>query len=419
MTPRHLAKLVLRQSPYRVAMALGLGVGASVLLACNSEPKDQVIAADVSGTPLAGLRADELENFLAGDAEFETPFRDTQGLGPVYIRQSCSSCHASDGKGPGAVHKMVVMQADGVHPADDQSALPYGHTVRNQVAGTAVEGIGIPQNVANLKVSKRIPPAVFGRGFVEAILDSEIERVEAEQGQRSDGISGRINRVTFESQANPETTVHHFTFKQAGLIGRFGLKARVATLDDFAADALQGDMGITSPMRPDEAPMPAGIEDGLAGIDTDLATINHLANYMRVLAIPERRDLRADGVELFAKAQCSVCHVPTLHTRADYPIALLADIDAPIFSDLLLHDMGQEAADGMSDMSATSQEWKTAPLIGLRFFTTYLHDGRARTLDEAIRMHAGVGSEANASVAAYEALSATQRETLLDYVGRL
>jgi CxxC motif-containing protein (DUF1111 family) len=368
---------------------------------------------------LPGISEEERALFDLGDAAFETPFRPAQGLGPVYIRHSCNSCHAADGKGPGAVHKMVVMAEDGISAASDQSALPYGPTLRNQVIAGVEHGIDIPQGVANLKVSKRIPPAVFGRGYLEAIADSEIERIEREQSQRSDGISGRINRVTFESQANSDQRFHQYVYKQGNLIGRFGLKARVPTLDDFCADALQGDMGITSPMRPEEAPMPAGIEDELPGVDISIDLVNDLAAYVRLIAIPERSELTPRGQELFTASQCSVCHTPTLRTRADYPIAVLADIDAPIFSDLLLHDMGHEAADGMSDMSATSTEWKTAPLMGLRFFTTFLHDGRARTLDEAIRMHRGVGSEANSSVDYYENLAPDDRAALLDYVGRL
>jgi CxxC motif-containing protein (DUF1111 family) len=389
------------------------------LAACASEESETAISADASDLPLPGISEEERTLFDIGDAAFETPFRPAQGLGPVYIRHSCNSCHAADGKGPGAVHKMVVMAEDGISAASDQSALPYGPTLRNQVIAGVEHGIDIPQGVANLKVSKRIPPAVFGRGYLEAIADSEIERVELEQSQRSDGISGRINRVTFESHANSDQRFHHYVYKQGNLIGRFGLKARVPTLDDFCADALQGDMGITSPMRPEEAPMPAGIEDELPGVDISIDLVNDLAAYVRLIAIPERSELTPRGQELFTASQCSVCHTPTLRTRADYPIAVLADIDAPIFSDLLLHDMGHEAADGMSDMNATSAEWKTAPLMGLRFFTTFLHDGRARTLDEAIRMHRGVGSEANSSVDYYENLAPDDRAALLDYVGRL
>ena len=96
---------------------------------------------------------------------------------------------------------------------------------------------------------------------MEAVLDSEIERVEREQAARTDGIHGRINRVTYASEPNPDDLARTYAKGDAGLIGRFGLKARIATLDDFTADAFQGDMGITTPLRPVELPNPDGLTD--------------------------------------------------------------------------------------------------------------------------------------------------------------
>ena len=122
---------------------------------------------------------------------------------------------------------------------------------------------------------------------------------------------------------------------------------------------------------------------------------------------------------LFEQASCSVCHVPSLRTRADYPIPQLAGIDAPVFTDLLLHDMGSALADGLTDENAHSTEWKTAPLIGLRFMRTYLHDGRARSVLDAIEQHEGPGSQANESIRAFHALSAEDRAALVAYVQSL
>ena len=108
--------------------------------------------------------------------------------------------------------------------------------------------------------------------------------------------------------------------------------------------------------------------------------------------------------------------MPSLKTRADYPFAPLAGIDAPVFTDLLLHDMGADHADGLVDGMATSRQWKTPPLIGLRLMNTYLHDGRATTIADAIEGHNADGSEAQDSVARFHALSAAQQQTLIDYV---
>src|SRR5262249_52943988 len=159
----------------------------------------------------------------------------------------------------------------------------------------------------------------------------------------------------------------------------------IATLDEFTADALQGDMGITSPLRPIEFANPDGLTDDLKpGVDVTAESVNARATYMRLIAIPRRTGLADAAKELFDEVKCSACHVPSLKTRADYPLPLLAGIDAPIFTDLLLHDMGDELADGMVDGEAASRDWRTSPLIGLRFNKTFLHDGRAHSIEEAI-----------------------------------
>jgi CxxC motif-containing protein (DUF1111 family) len=170
-------------------------------------------------------------------------------------------------------------------------------------------------------------------------------------------------------------------------------------------------------MRPTELPNPDGLtDDDRAGVDLGQDHIDRVAFYMRRIAIPKRVGLPDGGPALFDQAKCSVCHVPSLHTRADYPIPELADIDAPVFTDMLLHDMGPDLADGLTDQSASSSGWRTAPLIGLRFAHTYLHDGRAQSVRDAIAAHAGEGA---AAAAAFAAMSAADQETLLTYVEAL
>ncbi len=420
-----------------LAVACGLA-GALLLPACSSDadpvasapppapttaptttaPPAPEPALDRFDVPIAGATDAERALFAEGDRLFETPLRDADGLGPLYTRTSCGSCHVSGIRGPGAVQKMVVVLADGFTPADDQSGLPFGNTVHPLFTGGGTRGIVPPTSLANLKITTRVGSPIIGRGYVEAVLDSEIERVAQEQSARSDGIHGRINHVVYASEANPDARFHAHK-KGDVLIGRFGMKGRIATLDDFAADALQGDMGITSPLRPTEIPNPDGLTDDLKpGIDVGIDSVNTRAMYVRLTAIPARAPAPA-GAALFAKISCATCHVPTLKTRSDYPIAALAGIDAPIYSDVLLHDMGEDLADGIRDGEATSRDWRTPPLIGLRFAKTYLHDSRAHSLDEAILLHDGRGSEAAGSVTAYRALSAADREALLTFVGTL
>jgi CxxC motif-containing protein (DUF1111 family) len=322
---------------------------------------------------------------------------------------------------------MSVVEADGVTPAADQSMLAFGHTVHPLVQPSAADEqptpILPPVGQSSVKLTTRIGPPVLGRGYMEAVDDSEIERVEAEQAARTDDIHGRINHVAYASEPNEDTTFYDYAKGQM-VIGRFGLKARVPTLDDFTADAFQGDMGITSPLRPNEFPNPDGVtDDGKPGVDVDYRSVNLRATYIRLLAIP-RRDVSDVGANLFEATQCAVCHVPSLQTRADYPIAELAGIDAEVYTDFLLHRMGHDLADGMPassgvDGQAGSFEWRTAPLIGLRFNRTLLHDGRAKTVEAAVLGHRGEGSEANASVDRFQALSDSDRAQLLEFVQAL
>lgn len=370
-----------------------------------------------SDVPVAGATKAELRVFAQGDRLFDLPMREADGLGPLFTEDHCSACHAGAVRGPGLVQKMVVVMADGFTPADDQSALPYGQTVHPRTTAGATKNISVPESAASVKVSTRMGPAVLGRGYLEAIEDAEILKQEALQRTRDDGIRGRVHHVVYASEPNTDTRFH--THKRGDtLIGRFGLKARVGTLDDFTADAFQGDMGITSPLRPSEFPNPENLlDDRKPGIDVDYDSINFRTNYVRLLAIP-KRDV-ANGSNLFAEARCSVCHTPSLRTRADYPIHAIAGVDAPVYSDLLLHDMGEKLADGIRDGDAGPREWRSAPLIGLRYQKSFLHDGRVNSIRDAILEHEGPGSQANDSVRRYKALSPADQSKLDVFVGTL
>jgi CxxC motif-containing protein (DUF1111 family) len=392
---------------------------ATGIWGCAEDPLDGlvVVGEDRSDRPLEGLDDAWMTRFAAGDVQFERVFRDTTGLGPLYIRHACASCHEDDARGPGAITKMVVVGADGVTPSDDQSALPFGHTARTQLSADATQPIAPPEDADDVLVTRRFGPPVFGRGYVEAIADAEIERVASEQAARSDAIHGHVNRVSWQSEGNADTSFHDYGPGSTELIGRFGLKARIATIDEFVADAYQGDMGITSPLRPEELANPEGLTDDLlGGVDVDADAVNATADYVRLLRIPERTAPEPRGASLFAEVRCAVCHVPSMRTRDDYPIPQLAGIDAPIYSDLLLHDMGDTLADGLVEGGAGPRDWKTPPLMGLRHMESFLHDGRAATVAEAIAGHRGPGSEANDAIDRYDALSADERAALLGFV---
>ncbi len=420
------------------ALALGAGGAGGASAACSTASAEPASDAGAAGDaapsanaapgspdlPIANLSPADLARFNDGDTLFNVSYRAADGLGPLYVRTGCGDCHADVSRGPGLVQKMAVVMADGFTPAPDQSKLMFGLTVEPLVTAPAKTPIVPPAGDSSIKVTVRIGPPVMGHGYMEAVADSEIERIAATQKAMGGLIAGRINRVIYGSEANTDTSFHKHVKGESNLIGRFGLKARNVTLDDFIAGALLGDIGITTPMRPVENPNPDGItDDGKPGVDTTLDTVNTVSFYVRHLAIPERVGLTPEGEQLFAQTGCATCHVPSLKTRADYPIAQLAGIDAPVFTDFLLHDMGTDLADGVPantiDGQASSRDWRTGALIGLRFSKTYMHDGRAKNIRDAILLHGGPGSEAAPCIELFKHYTPDNQDVLVRYVEAL
>lgn len=371
---------------------------------------------DPADVPVQGLDSSELVDFQEGDALFGTPLRDADGLGPVYIRTSCAACHTGGARGPGFVTKFGAVDANG-EPLAQSPLLAWGHTERPFVAGPGKTPLLAP-NDTSIRTSLRFGPAVFGLGYVEAVRDDEILRIESEQAASAGPVKGVANRVSYGSEDNADARFHVYK-KGDAAIGRFGFKARIATLDDFTADALQGDMGITSPLRPNELPNPDGLtDDNKPGVDFSMRSVRLRANYMRMIAIP-RRVQDARGASLFASTGCAMCHVPSMGVRSDYPYESIRAAGAPIYSDLLLHDMGEGLSDHLPqgvDGRATARQWRTAPLMGLRYNKTYLHDGRARSVEEAVLAHESTGSQANDAVKKFQSLTSEAHQALLHFV---
>lgn len=385
----------------RAALRSGaLGLVTAALLGCSYS---KVVSEDPRDLPLADLDAAHAQRFQEGDALFDTTFRDADGLGPLYIRQACGACHEQAGRGPGFVEKLLVAHA----------SLSFGPTVRPHVAG----GARSPHTPSpDQRVATRASLPVWGRGLMEAIDERDIEALERAQAADG-GVTGRINRVRYASQAHPQAS-RPYSLGQTGVVGRFGHRARVATLDDFTADALQGDMGLTSPLRPQELPNPDALaDDGKAGVDVAMGDVTAIADYVRLLRLPR---LAADpaGLEFFQTIGCAACHVFDWRT-GQAALAPLRGIPAPVYTDLLLHDLGPSFAEPTVEGDAAPSEWRTAPLIGLRFQPTFLHDGRATTLDDAVRLHGGPGSEAKPSVDAYDRLTEAERAQLLRFLSTL
>jgi CxxC motif-containing protein (DUF1111 family) len=356
------------------------------------------VALDLPSTPLRGATDAERVAFRNGDELFEAVVREGDGLGPLYIRDSCVACHAADARGPGLVTKMVVSESARGHAAD---LLPYGPTERPYVAGSAELPLVAPEHEL-VSITVRQPPAVFGRGYLEAIAESELYRLELEARERTGSIRGRLHRL-------PD-----------GRIGRFGIKARLATVRAFTADALNGDMGITTPDYPAEPPGPEGLlDDKKPGVDFSSEQVTLLSDYVRLLEIPDRKPATARGRELFQRASCATCHVPSLLTESAFDIPALAGIRADVYTDLLLHDMGLALSDGQTEGNAGPREYRTSPLVGVRFMTTFLHDGRARDVEQAILAHGAPDSEGRDSVAVYVAMPENDRRELIRFVEAL
>ena len=354
---------------------------------------------DRPGLPLSRASEAELRNFREGDALFEATVRESDGLGPLYVRDSCAACHQADGRGPGFVSKLAPVGTSS--KSAFAALLPLGPTERPFMTAGAKQALRAA-DPDKLRSVRRLPPAVFGRGYLEAIQEQELERLAAAAAARSGAVRGRPNRLV------------------DGKIGRFGVKARLATLEHFTADALNGDMGITTPLRPNEPAGPEGLsDDGKPGIDFDASRVTRLSDYVRLLEIPFRKPVDGPALALFERVGCASCHVPSLRTDAHFRVAALSDIDAPVYSDLLLHDMGEALSDGQYEADAQPREFRTAPLIGLRFLPSLLHDGRARDVAEAIEAHGVPGSEGQESFASYRNLSQTDRTRLVRFVETL
>jgi CxxC motif-containing protein (DUF1111 family) len=394
----------------RAGLVAGLIVLA--LTGCDALLTEAPDGADALDGPLPGITDAQFRMFLAGDEAFEQPFTPQTGLGPVFNHVSCAGCHPGDGRG--TPDEILVRFSRG-----DDLLLDQGGPQQQDKAIPGAEPEEIPEGAAT---SPRLPPPVFGRGLIEAIPQETILAGADPDDEDGDGISGRPNLLRAPSWV-PAAEVGG----GSGLhVGRFGLKANIASLLHQVAGAYQQDMGITSDFLPEE---PGAYQAGGQGVgdmapDPELPgqRVRETTMYVRLLAPPaqgERTARVVRGETLFADANCDGCHTPSMRT-GPHAIDALVDQDVFLYSDLLLHDMGEGLADFRPDGAATGREWKTPPLWGLRVAADfiggevfYLHDGRTTSLDEAIRAH---GGESQASTDAYIALPEVDQAALRAFV---
>ncbi len=326
---------------------------------------------------------------------------------------SCASCHEQPVVGGGGSIEEggedVELHATAFHggtaQCDDLGAVG-GQVIQKQLtpAFSAYTGLTAePIPAAATDSGHRTTPDLFGFGLLDAVPDAEILARADPLDRNGDGISGRPNRTA------------------DGRLGRFGRKAQAATLREFNADAFVMEMGVTNPLNQTEQtigglPLPPGI-DPLPEPEISLPQLDAVDAFVRFLAPPPRALLGllgARGAFVFSRIGCASCHTPVLVTGAN-PVRALRFKAVPAFTDLLLHDMGPDLAD-ICLGQAQPAEFRTEPLMGLRFATTFLHDGRAATISQAIDLHDGEGLAARNR---FVRLTAFERAALLKFLGSL
>jgi len=416
---------------------------------------------DAYSMPHTNLTRKHRREFVVGNSFFKDNWvtapataENRDGLGPLFHARSCSACHIMDGRGAPPAGNDEVMTglllrlsvpgndgpvADPVYgnqlavrsiPGAQPEAGVQVHWIESAttLSGDEVVNLRRPDikvlrwhygdPAAGLMIGPRLAPPVFGGGLLEAVTESDIEKSADPDDKNNDGISGRVNHVRDNA-------------KNAKATGRFGWKANVPTLRQQAAEAFHSDFGITTNERPDEPYTVAqaaklSVFPNGGKPEADALVMDRMESYLRGLGVPARRNLADSAVQrgeaIFRKLNCVACHLPEMKTSGDYPLEELRAQTIHPYTDLLLHDMGAELADGRPDGEASGTEWRTAPLWGIGLNaavngnTFFLHDGRARNFTEAILWH---GGEAAASREAFKQLSKDDRAALVKFLESL
>lgn len=392
----------------------------------------------------------------AGDAAFEAPFVTApallhQGLGPVYNNVSCVNCHIADGRGkpPEPNEQLLSMLFRVSVPGTDDHGGPnpapgfggqlqqraivgrmpeadvqitYSYTTGYYADGTPYELRAPSYVLANpymalpsgMMLSPRVAPPVFGLGLLEAIPEASILENADENDADGDGISGKPNYVWDVASSQMA-------------LGRFGWKCGAPNLLQQSAGAYNEDMGVTNYLFPRESCFGQIQYDSFAD-DPEVpdSILYAVAVYTRTLAVPARRNLSDPqvirGKQVFNDAKCSSCHIPMMRTGTDISFPEASNQVIFPYTDMLLHDMGPGLADNRPDYAASGQEWRTSPLWGIGLTQTvnghnyFLHDGRARTLEEAILWH---GGEAAASASYFSNAAQSDRDALIAFLKSL
>ena len=435
---------------------------ASSQLAAPSRAQDPGVRGGASGAggPIAGLSGTESGFFTRSRDTFQEVDGVAQGLGPRMNLDQCSGCHLQpavggtspfvnpqvafagrDGgtdfvpsfvKANGPVREArFVRNPDGT--ADGGVHALFTITRRTGANGCTLAQPNFDQELQNNNVIFRIPTPVFGAGLIEQIPDSAILANMSSNGSQK-GALGIRGKANFNVAGRTITGMSNRNGND-GTIARFGWKAQNKSLLLFSGEAYNVEQGVTNELfqtERDETPscqfatVPNSITDTTAPAALDaISDIEKFSFFMRFLAAPTPSPDTpggaasiASGRSLFSSIGCALCHTPTL-TTGNSAVAALRNQPANLFSDVLVHDMGDGLADGVSQGQAGPREFRSAPLWGLGQRIFFLHDGRTSDLVQAIQAHSSNGSEANGVIRNFNGLSEGQKQNILNFLRSL
>lgn len=357
------------------------------------------------------LTTTETAQFIRGDAAFTKVFTANTGLGPLFVSNSCVSCHAGDGKGHPSTNLIRFGQTD---ETGNQFLTQGGPQLQHR----AITGFLPEQVPSGASQATFIAPSNTGLGYLEAISDADILALADPDDKDNDGISGVPNWIELADFVIPSPDA---ITKNGKYIGRFGRKAGAYNLFNQTVNAYNQDMGVVSSYSPKDTYSGQELDPEISN-----AEIADLVHYLHTLKAPIQRDVSnpdvKSGKELFLKIQCGACHTPNMKTRSA-SIQGLNNKTFSAYTDLLMHDMGKELDDNYTEGSAKTYEWRTTPLWGLGLAQKsqggkvyLLHDGRAKSIDEAILLH---GGEALKSKQKYTMLNSKEKQELITFLESL
>jgi CxxC motif-containing protein (DUF1111 family) len=395
----------------KMQMYLTLGLLAWCIFSCEKILPSGLPEEELLDGTIEGLTDAQLAQFERGDVAFREVFTKASGLGPVFVTASCGSCHAGDGKG----HPFTTLTRFGQY---DHTGNKYTLVGGPQLQNRALPGFEPEVIPAGATFASFTPPANTGLGFIELVSDATILAMADPNDNNRDGISGVPNYaslpdyVVVPSGAIPS---------QGKYVTRFGKKGSTFDLLQQTVNAYNQDMGITSALEPIDAHTLKEIEP-----EVSMNTVNDVVFYLQTLKAPiQRNAVDADvqtGKSAFIKIGCENCHKQTLKTGYS-PVPALSNQTFSPYTDLLLHDMGKDLDDGYTEGTAKTYEWRTAPLWGLGLSANsqggqyfLMHDGRAKSIEEAILLH---GGEALSSRNKYQALSTNEKVAIVKFLNSL